>query len=398
MPQHAQHSPSSAHRWLNCPGSIRQTADIPSKSGVHAQVGTAAHKLGEICLQRGVDAKLFLGTTVEGIKVDTDMVLGVQTYLNYVRPFLENASFEIEYRFDLDALNPPVPMFGTSDLVAYNVEEGVLHVFDYKNGYNLVEVEDNPQLQYYGLGGLLWALDSGVKPTRVTLHVIQPNAAHPDGPCRSWERTWNEMVAFKRELFAGVERSLEEDAPLCVGPWCRWCPAAALCPAQHKHALTVAQDEFGGVPAPTDMTRAQLVEVLEKAPIVEAWFNSVRAFAQELLEDGVEVPGWKLVEKRATRKWSDEDETEAFLKSKRVPKREYLVTKLVSPAQAEKIFKNRGMKLKEAKELVAPLVIKESSGYTLAPEKDPRPAQVKAVDEFDALPAPSDSNDTPAEE
>jgi hypothetical protein len=388
---------------MNCPASIRQAEGIKEQKSEHAERGTAAHALAEMCLQRQADAETLIGTTVEGFEVDLDMVNGVQVYLDYVRGYLVGGGPSvIEHHFDLEPLKPPVPMFGTSDLLFLGNGIAHLHVFDYKNGYHLVEVEGNPQLQYYALGGLLWALNKwDVKPTTITLHIVQPNAPHPDGPCRSWTLTWNELVYFKRNLFERAKATLAIDAPLVVGSWCRWCKAAPTCPAQHKHALEVAQQDFGQVPAAEYMPLAQLTQVLEKAPIVEEWLNSVRAHVSSILEQGVEVPGWKLVPKRAVRKWADEDEAINFLKERRVPKKEYTIVKVVSPAQAEKVLKARlpRGKKKEAKDLLAPLVTAESSGYTLAPASDPRPGILKAADEFEALPEPTNSNpDTGTEE
>ena len=78
------------------------------------------------------------------------------------------------------------------------------------------------------------------------------------------------------------------------------------------------------------------------------------------------MPGYKLVPKRATRQWVNEDKAVAFLSSAGVEA--WGEPKALSPAQAEKA-------LKKAKiELPADLVVAVSTGNTLAPESDPRPA------------------------
>ena len=53
---HAKLSPSSAYRWIACPGSIRLSAGIPDTSSVFAEEGTAAHELCELCLRDRTDA------------------------------------------------------------------------------------------------------------------------------------------------------------------------------------------------------------------------------------------------------------------------------------------------------------------------------------------------------
>jgi hypothetical protein len=123
----------------------------------------------------------------------------------------------------------------------------------------------------------------------------------------------------------------------------------------------------------------ELMVVLEKAPMIEAWLRDVRAFVENSMIAGGEVPGWKLVAKRATRKWIDEQKTRAYLEEVGVTPEDYEDRKLKSVAQVEKLFGKKNS-------LPDDLVIKESSGYTLAPEYDKRPAIVPGS-EFAALPA-----------
>jgi len=109
----------------------------------------------------------------------------------------------------------------------------------------------------------------------------------------------------------------------------------------------------------------QIAHYLNQVPMVEAFIKDLQQLAHGLLEEGGEIPGWKLVGKRATRQWADEDKAVAFLTQKGIIPFE---EKLISPAAAEKVMK----KLKH--ELPDNLVVSVSTGTTLAPEKDPRPA------------------------
>jgi hypothetical protein len=110
----------------------------------------------------------------------------------------------------------------------------------------------------------------------------------------------------------------------------------------------------------------QIAHYLDQVPLVEAFIKDLQQLAHGLIEEGKAVPGWKLVNKRATRQWIDEDKAVAFLSG--VGVEAWGEPKPLSPAQAEKA-------LKKAKiELPDDLVVAVSTGSTLAPENDPRPA------------------------
>jgi hypothetical protein len=124
---------------------------------------------------------------------------------------------------------------------------------------------------------------------------------------------------------------------------------------------------------------------MDKAGYVEDWISSVRSYVQGQLEQGQEVPGWKLVAKRATRRWTDEQEAEKYLRGQRFKVGEMFTKKLLSPAQAEALAKRAG------KHIPPELIEAKSSGHNLARESSPKPAITPgsdAADEFDALPNP----------
>jgi hypothetical protein len=123
----------------------------------------------------------------------------------------------------------------------------------------------------------------------------------------------------------------------------------------------------------------QIAEFLAKVPLVEARINALREFAYNRACAGEKIPGFKLVDKRATRKWTDKAELEARLTSEDVDF--YEAPELKSPAQVEKI-----MGKKKFARLVGDLVKKESSGHTLVPESDPRPSVSTAqLEDFEVL-------------
>ena len=377
---------------MACPGAPRLEATMPDDgaTSIHAIEGTAAHELAEMCLREGGNPAdhigLFIPVEGQGIEVTQEMADAVQVYVDYVREAGgPGAQVLYEVPVTLDKLAPPQKMRGTSDAVVWLSDTRILHVIDYKHGQGVVvEVEGNKQTRYYALGAVL-TLE--VKPETVIITIVQPRASHPDGAVRSEELAWQDLIDFRNELMAAAHAASAPDAPVGpVGDHCRWCRAKAICPAQRSNALVVAQQEFdladdaalpvAGLPAPTALNLDQLTEVLDKAPYVEEWFAAVREHARQMLEQGGEVPGFKLVAKRATRRWTNEDEAEKWLREQRVKVNDFAPRKMVSPAQAEKIVGTLPDELVEAK----------SSGYNLAHDSNPRPAITPgsgAADEFD---------------
>ena len=307
---------------MNCPGSVRASRGMPDNSSVYSREGTAAHALGERCLRAEVEPYAFLGASFEGVEVTEEMVEAVSVYVREVR----RAQFEhlsilwIERPFDLASLNPPGPMWGTPDALVWQAKRKHLYVFDLKYGQGVaVDAKDNAQLRYYALGATL-SLPPGAVPETITIVIVQPRASHPDGIVRSETLTFAELMDFTSDLMGAAQRTLAEDAPLVPGPWCRFCRAAPTCRALADHALAVAQVEFTAPepviepPDPATLPKEVLFRALDHADVLEDWLRSVRAYALHKLE---EDESWgegrfKLVAKRATRRWASDAAVEEF--------------------------------------------------------------------------------------
>jgi hypothetical protein len=318
---------------------------------------------------------MYIGKRIDGIKVSKEMALAVGMYVDKIHALSESVGHEplIEVRFTLEKLGPPVDMFGTADCVIPDREHSHLHVLDYKHGQGVVvEATDNPQLQYYALGAVLHLEE---RFDTITVWIIQPRAPHRDGVVRDWTFTWDELVAFRQRLLEGAKETMEPNAPLAVGSWCRFCPASALCPAQKDHALTVVQDAFmeaqpPTLPHPTTLSEQELDYVLSQREHVTNWLNAVEKFVRGQKEEGrVTVENWKLVHKRANRKWTLPDQEVAELLLERGIDRDDLYKQsIISPAQAERLLRREGEDIPEG------LTDRTPSGYNLVPADDPRPA------------------------
>lgn len=376
---HSAIGASSAARWMNCPGSIRESRGLESATSVHAAEGTVAHHVAEQALENKMPAASFVGETFEedGHRIDVteEMADAVQIYLDWVGKVLDeepDAQLHVERSFRLKQLNPKA--FGTADGCIYIPSTQHLIVADYKHGAGVpVEVYQNPQGQYYAIGALL---DLGYAVQSVEIAIIQPRCPHPDGPVRTWQIDPIDLLDFMGELQQAMDATEKPDAPLNPGPWCRWCPAAGKpCPALEKLSLETAKAEFK---PEFSYDPDHLAETLAKLPVIEAWCKSVREFAYEQAEHGKPVPGWKLVQKRAIRKWADETTAEQRLLDYGLDRDQILKPPaLKTPAQIEKIVGKAG------KEELADLWVQESSGHTLAPESDKRPAvKPSAAEDF----------------
>lgn len=381
---HAKLAPSASHRWINCPGSIRMCENVGSTETEYAAEGTAAHDLAACCLMLGKDAVDYAGEAFAVGKfefvVDDEMIEAVQLYVDHVRGLIDSAKgeaeFDYEQRLDMRHIHPDV--WGTGDTVIYLVEECWLHVVDLKYGKGVVvEAKQNPQLFTYGAGA---ARRYHNRPLRgITLWIVQPRAPHKDGPIRSFEADLLELLEFEEELRVRAEATDDENAPLNPGDWCRFCPALATCPAAKAKATENAITEFAALTdeGPEGMTPDQIASVLLEADYIFNWVKAVQEFAHAEAVAGRHIPGFKLVAKRATRKWKDEEEATEEL-SAILGDAIYVDPKLRSPAQIEKLVGKKHFSGIEAAH-----VAKVSSGTNLVPFSDPRPAvKVDGMEEF----------------
>lgn len=379
MAEHAALGASKAHRWMECPGSVRLSEQVPEREPTEYMLqGTAAHHVAETCLKTGDPADSLIDFEYKSdgtaIPITPEITSSVQLYLDCVREEAGDRPIGIEVTFDLDDLDPPAPMFGTADAVVWDEEEKHLKVFDYKHGKGyVVEVEDNPQLLYYALGAVL---ELEKKPEEVTVTIVQPRADHPDGPVRSHTYSWDELVEFKERLMRAAHEAAQLDAPIGpVGDHCKFCPAKAICPAQQEKALAVTRQEFAApvdeqtMRPPETLTKEELARALEWAPIIEDWFREIRRHAQRDMEQGEEYEGFKLVKKRARRYWKDEEDARTWMQEHGIsPDRK----KTRSPYQAEQAVKTKDVEVPEE------LWEKKSSGLKLVREDNPRPAVTPA--------------------
>jgi hypothetical protein len=394
---HATLAPSAASRWMRCPGSVALSQGVEDTSSSYANEGTAAHMLAERCLSGGSEAATWRGWIIDTaakfgndpfyrpdypggkangttkFEVDAEMVEGVQLYLDVAREVAEESEeFEIEQRLDMSGLVPGV--FGTGDAVGYRaVPTRRITVVDLKYGRGIaVDVEENEQELTYAAGLAQRYHNRGVD--EIELVIVQPRAIHRDGPVRRWVTDMVGLYEHIMQMQSAAEEAAEPDAPLNPGSWCKFCKAAAFCPAlRDKVYAAIGAQLIGGdifqMSDPAKFTPEQLAEARRNMPMVANWLKSVDHFSHAEALRGRMPPGFKWVAKRSNRQWLNEDDAANTLGMYGLDDAELYEPKaLRSPAQVEKLLPAKERKVVEA------LSVKPPAGVALAPVDDPRPA------------------------
>lgn len=389
---HSKLGASSMYRWGACPGSVRQSAGLANKSSRYAEEGTDAHTLAAHCVEMGfkdpidlVDRTLTNTQSGPSFLITPDMAEAVAVYVDYIQKLCMKAvSKYVEQRFDLSDVH--AGCFGTADCVVWNSDDKVLEVIDYKHGAGIpVEVEGNSQLQYYGLGALL---SLQLPARRVRLTIVQPRCEHPDGPVRSWEIDALDLLDFRTDLKNYAVATEDPKAPLITGDHCRFCPAAKnfpICPALDDARKQVAALEFSPV---LSYDPEQLRKALDMRDAVKAWIKGLDEFAYAEAEAGRCPPGYKLVEKRATRKWVNESDAEDAIallpgNGADLPFDDIFEPRVLkSPAVIEKLIGKA-----DFKKHISQYCESKSSGHTLVAESDKRQSlPTGAAADFLAIP------------
>lgn len=379
--KHSDFSASASHRWLNCPGSVRLAREAPpSIDSKYAREGTEAHECLEFLVRRYSNLEsAALQAAKRWPKEMVDHGVTAARLIFGLRP-RPAAKLLVETRVVLRQVSHR--FFGTLDY-AWVEDFGELTVIDYKYGagvpvYACDEDGPNPQLMYYA-AGIAHQFDYEFE--RINLVIIQPRVWQEGGDGLSMGHvTVGAIRKFEKRLKEAMALANRADAPLKAGDHCRWCPAAATCPETSQKALAKADIVFdldagvAAAPEPFAVTPKTIPKLLEACNQLETWIRAIRERAFHLAESGKEIPGYKLVAKRAQRVWQGDAELQA---AKLFGPGIYNTDpEFLSPAKLEKKF---GASAKAFTEKYTAAV---SSGFSLVKDKDARP-EIKTVSPFD---------------
>lgn len=360
--KHAVLSPSSAHRWLVCTPSARMEEAFPDESSAYAEEGALAHEYAEKVLKPALKGDIPIklldrlelemrDAVLDYVGVCLDLTIGL--WATGIDELNERVVTAVEKSTSI----PGVPEgFGTIDFLAHNDRTLVIVDFKYGKG-NKVCAKDNPQLMLYASGCL------ADLPTikNIKLVIIQPRLEHIDVA----EYTRAEIEEFGAKIKPIAEKAFRGEGDFVSGEHCKFCSAKAVCTA---HTKDIATTEPKLVKL-QELTTEEVAELIPKAELIADWLSAAKQYLLGECLAGREVKGYKAVEGRAIRVWSDQDKALELLEQAGYDKALIYETAPLSLAKLEKIVGK-----KEFGELVGEFITRKAGKPTLAPADDKRPA------------------------
>lgn len=360
MAAHSDKGPSSSDRWLHCTPSVKLCADMPDTGSSFAEEGTQAHIFCEYLLHEAMGKKA--ENPKDSLSFYTnEMRECAEGYRDYVMELYETAKktcvdpvLMVEQRISYERFAHGG--FGTADCIL--IADGTLNVVDFKFGAGVaVSAEGNSQMRIYALGALE-IFDSLYDIHTVQLTIYQPRKSNisTDQISRDELYEWAENVLKP----AAIEAD-EGTGEFHAGEWCRWCRAKHICRERAKKNLELAAFEFADPPLLEDV---EVVEVLNKVDNLIAWANDVKEYALREAIGGKSWPGYKLVEGRSVRRYTDEKAVEKAVSDAGFYPFE---TRLLTITEMQAMMGKKRME-----EVLGGLIVKPQGKPTLVPESDKR--------------------------
>ena len=382
--QHALLSASSAHRWLHCTGSPLLEKDFPDSTSVYAQEGTLAHELCELKLKKYTTA-MPKGTYTKArnriMKHElwqNEMEMTSDAYLEYVIDIILSYKTApvvlIEKRVDFSQYVPEG--FGTADCLI--LAGDTLHVVDYKHGKGVVvDADHNPQMMLYALGAMS-ELSLLYRFKFVHMTIVQPRVNNISEFTMTAEELteWGETVVKPK-----AEAAISGNGTFEAGDWCRFCRAKRQCKTRYESNDSL-YPELSERHDPRLITLAELSEYLKRGKDMAAWLEDMKEYALSESLAGADVPGWKAVEGRGSRAFTDTDEAVDTLIKNGIDESVLYERRVLTLAQMENAVGKKAFG-----ELVGDLVVKNPGKPTLVEESDKRPRitnQPTAADVFNS--------------
>lgn len=385
MTAHAILSPSSASRWLSCTPSARLEEQFPDKGSAFAEEGTLAHSLGELLIRQKlnlIDAASYetaMAYIEESKHYGDDMYEHAENYAVFVlerfseaQAHTKDALIFLEQRLNLTDYVPEG--FGTGDAII--IADGTLDLIDLKYGKGVqVSAENNKQMMLYGLGALReYDFIYDIQTVRMTIY--QPRIDN----FSSWEIEVTELRRWADEVLKPLAaKAFDGEGDFVPGAHCRFCKAKAICKAHVEMNLELAKYDFQD---PALLSDEEVVDILNRADGFTNWIASLEEYAlDQAVNNGKKWPGYKLVEGRSNRKYSDESlVATTLLEAGFAREIIYKAPELLGITAMEKALKKSVFN-----QHLGDLVIKPVGKPTLVPASDKRPelsSVASAVEDF----------------
>jgi hypothetical protein len=359
---HSIYSASGAHRWMSCPPSAQLEQQFPSETSTYAEEGTAAHDLAEHKLKKALKMRSKKPTSpYQSDEMDDMTHLYVEYCLELIeksKESCEDLQILIEQKLDFSDYVPEG--YGTGDLVI--VGNGTLHVVDLKYGRGVIVLaEENPQMMLYALGALsLFDMLYDIK--KVSMAIVQPRVDN----FSTWEITVEELLKWaEEELKPKAVLASTGGGEFCAGDHCRFCRAKNQCRERAVKNLELLKYEFQD---PALLTDEEIAEIIGLADELAKWAGDIYTYATALaINEGRQWDGFKLVEGRTRRKYTDE--TAVIEIAKKAGYTDIFKQSLITITEMEKL-----MSKKKFKEILGNFVEKPKGKLALVPETDKRQA------------------------
>lgn len=305
---HARLSPSSSSRWLNCTASVKASEKYENKTNASAEWGTKVHYIGEKLLDGNI---IEVNNELEDVEnntgkfiVDKEMLDCAEEYFDYVTSYIKaNSVVLVEEQFDLSSIS--AGQFGTSDCTVLTDKH--IHIFDLKTGHNIVGAKENSQLMLYAIGAVD-ELEAIYDIDEITLHIVQTRAGHID----DWTLSYSDLMDFKELAKQKAHEILMDKVSFTPSTKaCKWCPHKQNCEALDKHIEETVKGAFEDIDEDND----RIKHILDNVDLIQDYIKSIQELALDKLEAGEKIEGYKLVEARTNRKWTDEAEVAEYLDS-----------------------------------------------------------------------------------
>lgn len=373
MAKHAYLSASASHRWLSCPPSAKLCAEIRDEASPYAQQGTDAHELCEYKVLRalGEDVK---DPTEHLDFFDTEMDDCTDEYCFYVmeqhakaKQLCEDPKVLVEQRLDFSKWVPDG--FGTGDCLI--VADKVLQIIDFKYGLGiLVEAENNPQMMCYALGAL--DIYDGIYDIEtVEMTIFQPRRDN----ISSFSMKKEDLLDWAETVLAPTAQlAYNGEGDFHAGDHCQFCKVKATCRKRAEYNRELAAYDFE---LPAKLEESEIAAILPKIDSLVSWANDVKDYALQQALSGVSYNGFKVVEGKSNRKYTDEAAVASVVTNNGYDPYE---KKLLGITAMTSLLGK-----KKFEELLGGLVTKPPGKPALVPESDKRPALNTAKDDFDEI-------------
>lgn len=368
--KHALLSASSSERWIHCPPSARLSESYEDKGSDYAAEGTDAHSLCEFKLKTALGMEA--DDPTEGLTYyDQEMDDCVTGYAAYVLEQVEAAQevcsdpvVLIEQRVDFSRWVEQG--FGTADCII--IADGTLQIIDFKYGLGvLVSAEENPQMMCYALGALE-LFDDIYDISTVRMTIYQPRRDN----LSTYELSKEDLFRWAEDVLKpAADLAFAGDGNFLCGEWCGFCKAKNECRARAEANLELARYDFKLPPLLTD---EDIEDILPRVDALVSWASDIKEYALQQAVSGKEWHGWKLVEGRSNRRYTNEA---AVIQTVSDAGFDPYERKLLGITAMQKLLGKARFD-----ELLTAYIEKPQGKPTLVPESDKRPAMNTAKNDF----------------